>query len=201
MGNETRRGEARGEILEAVLDLIAESGLETVTHRSAAAKTGVSPGTVTYHFPTRDSLIDAALTQYVSDYQAGLAEAIAAQPVTTQAQLVDFLVTATALQPDHLRLSMIEAEMALLARRTGRLSGVLQAWQRSMEPILSDVLESIGIARPVEAARTLVAICRGTEFEVMARGASIEPDTLRARLRAALCGLRPQSAPGAGEGA
>ena len=187
---ETRRGEARSQILQAVLDLIAESGLETVTHRSAAAKTGVSPGTVTYHFPTRDSLIDAALTQYVSDYQAGLADAVAKQPIIGADQLVAFLVGTTALEPSALRLSMIEAEMALLAQRTGRLAGTLQAWQRSMEPILSEVLEGAGVSRPVEAARTLVAICRGTEFEVMARGAPIDPQALRSRLLAALKGLQ-----------
>jgi len=187
--SETRRGEARDDIVRSVLEIIAENGIESVTHRSAAAKTGVSPGTVTYHFATRDSLIDAALTQYVSEYQAGLAEAVANQPISSREALIRFLVGTTALQPDHLTLSIIEAEMALSAQRTGRLAGVLQAWQRSMEPILTEVLEAIGVARPVEATRTLVAICRGTEFEVMARGAEIEPETLRARLEAVLNGL------------
>lgn len=186
---ETRRGEARDDILQSVLDLIAENGIESVTHRSAATKTGVSPGTVTYHFSTRDSLIDAALTQYVSEYQGGLAEAVANQPILSREALVQFLVGTTALRPDQLTLSVIETEMALLAQRTGRLTGVLQAWQRSMEPILSEVLEAIGIARPVEAARTLVAVCRGTEFEVMARGAEIDRETLQSRLEAALAGL------------
>lgn len=188
---ETRRGEARDDIVRSVLEIIAENGIESVTHRSAAAKTGVSPGTVTYHFATRDSLIDAALTQYVSEYQAGLAEAVANQPILTRDALIRFLVGTTALQPDHLTLSIIEAEMALLAQRTGRLAGVLQAWQRSMEPILSEVLEAIGIVRPVEAARILVAVCRGTEFEVMARGTEIEAETLQARLEAVLNGLIP----------
>ncbi|MEN0077904.1 MAG: TetR family transcriptional regulator [Pseudomonadota bacterium] len=192
--SETRRGEAREDIVRNVLEIIAENGIESVTHRSAAAKAGVSPGTVTYHFATRDALIDAALTQYVSEYQAGLGQAVAAQPIVDREALVRFLVGTTALQPDHLTLSIIEAEMALLAQRTGRLAGVLQAWQRSIEPILSEVLEAIGIGRPVEAARTLVAICRGTEFEVMARGAGIEPATLQARLEAALTGLGGQHA-------
>lgn len=186
---ETKRGEARDDILRAVLDLIAEEGIECVTHRSVAARTGVSPGTVTYHFSTRDSLIDAALTQYVSEYQGGLAEAVAKQPITGREALVRFLVGTTALTPDTLKLSIIEAEMALLAQRTGRLMGVLQAWQRSMEPILSEVLESIGVARPVEAARMLGAVCRGTEFEVMARGAAIDPETLKTRLETVLSGL------------
>lgn len=187
--SETRRGEARDDILRSVLDLIAENGVESITHRSAAAKSEVSPGTVTYHFSTRDSLIDAALTQYVSDYQAGLAEAVANQPIVSREQLVAFLVGTTALEPSALRLAVIEAEMALLAQRTGRLAGVLQAWQRSMEPILSDVLETIGIARPVEAARILVALCRGTEFEVMARGVAIDREAFRKRVETVLSGL------------
>ncbi|MEL6663535.1 MAG: TetR/AcrR family transcriptional regulator [Pseudomonadota bacterium] len=187
--SETRRGEARDDIVRSVLEIIAENGIESVTHRSAAAKTGVSPGTVTYHFSTRDSLIDAALTQYVSEYQAGLAEAVANQPILSREALVRFLVGTTALHPENLTLSIIEAEMALLAQRTGRLAGVLQAWQRSMEPILSEVLEAIGVSKPVEAARTMVAVCRGTEFEVMARGVEIDQETLQARLEAVLSGL------------
>lgn len=192
---ETRRGEAREEILRSVLELIADSGIESVTHRSAASKTGVSPGTVTYHFSTRDDLIDAALTQYVSEYQAGLAEAVANSPISGREELLGFLVGTTARAPAQLDLATIELEMALLAKRTGRLTGVLQAWQRSMEPILSEVLEGIGVAKPVEAARILSAVCRGSEFEVMSRGVELPVETFRARLSIVLDGLLPAVRP------
>lgn len=187
--NETKRGAAREIILQSVLDLIAREGLDAVTHRSAAEASCVSPGTVTYHFPSRESLIDAAFSKYVADYQASLNQAIASQPIASRDDLLNFLVGTTGLSPEALSLASIEAELALLSHRTGRLTSALQAWQRAMEPILSDVLERIGVARPVEAARSLVAICRGTEFEVMARCAAISADTLRARLDAALRGL------------
>ena len=187
--NETKRGAARETILQAVLDLIARDGLDAVTHRSAAESSQVSPGTVTYHFPSREKLIDAAFSKYVSDYQVSLNQAIASQPIETREDLLKFLVGTTGLAPEALSLACIEAELALLSYRSGRLASVLQAWQRAMEPILSDVLERIGVARPVEAARTLIAICRGSEFEVMARGAPISPEALRLRLDAVLRGL------------
>lgn len=187
--NETKRGAAREIILQSVLDLIARDGLDAVTHRSAAEASSVSPGTVTYHFPSRESLVDSAFSKYVSDYQASLNQAIAGQPIATREDLLKFLVGTTGLSPEALSLASIEAELALLSHRTGRLASALQAWQRAMEPILSDVLERIGVARPVEAARMLVAICRGTEFEVMARGTAISAETLHARLDAALKGL------------
>lgn len=188
--NETKRGAARDTILQAVLDLIARDGIDAVTHRSAAESSSVSPGTVTYHFPSREKLIDAAFSKYVADYQVSLNQAIASQPIRTREDLLKFLVGTTGLSPDALSLACIEAELALLSHRSGRLASVLQAWQRAMEPILCDVLERTGVPRPVEAARTLTAICRGTEFEVMARGSAISPETLHARLETALRGLQ-----------
>ena len=179
---ERNRQGARDSILRGVLALIGEEGLDRVTHRSAAQRADVSPGTVSYHFPARDDLIAAAFHQYVSDYQETLAAAISEAPISTRTALVEFLAKTTALAPDQLTVTAIEYEMALLAHRSGGLSGEVKAWQRTMEPILSDVLESLGVARPIEAARLVLAVCRGTEFEVMARGAVVSPDQFSARL-------------------
>ncbi len=184
--NETRRGAARDAILQSVQDVIAEHGLDAVTHRSIAEISGVSPGTVTYHFATRESLIDSALENYVAEYQASLNDAVSAQPITGRAALLDFLAQTTALRPDGLSLACIECEMALLAHRTGRLSSALLAWQRAMEPILSSVLEGLGVSRPVETARLMIAICRGTELEVMARRTPVDLAAFRARLESVL---------------
>lgn len=186
---EKGRQGARNAILRGVLNLIGEAGIDKVTHRSAAQTAGVSPGTVSYHFPARDDLIAAAFTQYVADYQETLSNAIGASPIKTRTDLVRFLAGTTALSPDQLTVTAIEYEMALLAHRRPGLSSEVKAWQRTMEPILSDVLESLGVARPIEAARLVLALCRGTEFEVMVRGVSVPRDQFVSRLERLLDAL------------
>ncbi|MEL6103997.1 MAG: TetR/AcrR family transcriptional regulator, partial [Pseudomonadota bacterium] len=85
---EKGRQGARDAILRSVLTVLGEDGLDKVTHRNAAQKAGVSPGTVSYHFPARDDLIQAAFSQYVSDYQETLATAISETPLRTRDDLV-----------------------------------------------------------------------------------------------------------------
>ncbi|MEM7766668.1 MAG: TetR/AcrR family transcriptional regulator [Pseudomonadota bacterium] len=179
---EKARQGARNSILRGVLGLIGELGIDKVTHRSAAQRAGVSPGTVSYHFPARDDLISAAFSQYVADYQETLSTAIGASPIETREALVKFLASTTALTPDQLTVTAIEYEMALLAHRSSGLSSEVKAWQRTMEPILSDVLETLGVTRPIEAARHVLATCRGTEFVVMARGVGVPRAQFVARL-------------------
>jgi AcrR family transcriptional regulator len=48
-------------IAGVVYDLIAESGIENVTMRQVAEAAQVSLGTITYHFSTKQNLINAAL--------------------------------------------------------------------------------------------------------------------------------------------
>lgn len=179
---EKGRQGARDAILRGVLNLIGEAGIDKVTHRSAALSAGVSPGTVSYHFPARDDLIAAAFTLYVTDYQETLSNAIGGSPIKTRDDLVRFLTSTTALSPEQLTVTAIEYEMALLSHRTSGLSSEVKAWQRTMEPVLSDVLESLGVLRPIEAARLVLALCRGTEFEVMVRGVSVPRAVFAARL-------------------
>ena len=58
----TARGSARGEVLARAWDLIADGGVGAFSIRDAAAATGVSVGTVTYHFANRERLLDEAFT-------------------------------------------------------------------------------------------------------------------------------------------
>ncbi|MBE7190990.1 MAG: TetR/AcrR family transcriptional regulator [Gordonia polyisoprenivorans] len=54
------RGDPRAEVLARVWELIADGGVAAFSMRDAAAAAGVSVGTVTYHFATREHLVDEA---------------------------------------------------------------------------------------------------------------------------------------------
>jgi len=51
----------RSNIAECAVDLIAEEGVESISHRSVAAAAGVPPSTVVYHFGSREDLLVAVL--------------------------------------------------------------------------------------------------------------------------------------------
>src|SRR3954451_18472901 len=51
----------RERIAEAAIAVVAERGVEGVTHRAVAAAAGVPLGSTTYHFATLDDLLVVAL--------------------------------------------------------------------------------------------------------------------------------------------
>ena len=185
-----RRGESRESLLRKTLELIAESGVDKITHRQVSKACGVSLGTTTYHFSSRDELLRQAFFLYMNDYASSLSDLLTERQIDTEETLLAFLTSMTALSPDGLALPITEMEMAQFAARDPEMHQQVATWHRSLEGWLAEPLERFGFERPLEATRMLISICRGAEFEVLSRQTSISADQLQARLRAALKGLR-----------
>ena len=185
------RGTNREKILRATLRLISLQGVDKVTHRAVASLAGVSPGTTTYHFASREDLVQEAFELYMDDYQRGLVKSLTSKPLTTADDIVGFLSSVTSLDVVKGGLESIEYEMVMFASRNEAMSVRVAAWSRMLESWLSEPLERLGVARPLEAARVLVALSRGCEFEVMAKGQSIPLDQFQRRIRQVLGGTGP----------
>lgn len=180
------RGANRERILRAALDIISKRGVDKVTHRAVASVAGVSPGTTTYHFATREDLVRDAFSLYIDDYQRTLVETLTERPVHTREDLIRFLGGMTTLNPEQSGLEAIEYEMVLFAGRDDAMRMRVAAWSRTLESWLSDPLERLGASRPLEAARMLVAMSRGSEFEVLSRSQEIHREQFAGRLSALL---------------
>ena len=180
------RGANRERILRAALEIISTKGVDKVTHRAVAGVAGVSPGTTTYHFATREDLVRDAFSLYIDDYQRSLVETLTVRPVQTRDDFVRFLGGMTTLNPAQSGLEAIEYEMVLFAGRDEEMRMRVAAWSRTLESWLSDPLERLGASRPLEAARMLVALSRGSEFEVLSRSQEIHRDQFASRLNALL---------------
>lgn len=59
----------RARLLEATLELIAEEGWANASTQKICKRAGVSRGAQTHHFPTKDSLLIAAVREIVLRYQ------------------------------------------------------------------------------------------------------------------------------------
>lgn len=183
------RGANRERILRAALDVIAKSGVDKVTHRAVASLASVSPGTTTYHFDSRETLVREAFALYIADYEKALVQTLTRHPLKAKDDIVGFLGAMTTLSPDGAGLASIEYEMILFSGRDAEMKMRVAAWSRTLESWLSDPLEQLGAQRPLEAARMLVALCRGSEFEVMSRGRELTREQFTARAEALLSAL------------
>ena len=69
---EERTDAMRARLLEATLELIAEEGWAQTSTQKICKRAGVSRGAQTHHFPTKDSLLIAAVREIVARYQVEL---------------------------------------------------------------------------------------------------------------------------------
>ncbi|MDN5582532.1 MAG: TetR/AcrR family transcriptional regulator [Corynebacterium sp.] len=85
----------RRRLLEAALDTLSDDGFPATTVSAVAARAGVSRGAAQHHFPTRDSLVEAALEEFFSERTQQLRRSVAdlstgsnGAPVTEVLELV-----------------------------------------------------------------------------------------------------------------
>ncbi|MEU8976393.1 TetR family transcriptional regulator [Streptomyces monashensis] len=79
------------EITAATGRVIAARGIEGLTHRAVAEEGGIPLAATTYHFATKDDLIEAALRHAVDGYAAYLEDWVAQRPELSPEQLVVLL--------------------------------------------------------------------------------------------------------------
>jgi DNA-binding transcriptional regulator YbjK len=172
----------RREILSAVLRVVAAGGVDAVTHRRVAAEAGVSLGSTTYHFDSRDELILEAFRFLIANENERMAEFGSDFAVNDLESFVEALVAWSKRElADRARL-VAEYELILHASRDERLAREYWAWRRSLESLAAESLERFGIHPAVEIGRLLVGVIRLHELEGIAHRPT-GPDDLRRRLR------------------
>jgi DNA-binding transcriptional regulator YbjK len=91
-GRRMRGEQRRSDLLRATLAVIERDGVAGVSHRAVAATADVSVASITYHFPTLDDLLVAALTWAAEDLAAELharGSELGARPADELARLIE----------------------------------------------------------------------------------------------------------------
>jgi len=190
-----RRGNARAELCDAALARLMEAGHGGLTLSALSERTGLTERTIRETFPGPDSLMQEMFSRYGEDYEQGLADALARHPIEDRRTLVEFLVRSTSRTPDSAGLAIAELEFTAYHQRTGQLAGQIEIWQNCLIEPLREVLSKLGIGEARDAARTLVAVCRGSELEVVMRGKEIGSAVLARRLNAVIDGYLAANRP------
>ena len=173
-------GEAqRDQILSAAVELLAESGADSLRMRDVAAAAGVSVGMIQYYFDSRDLLLEAAFRRYTEDVITRLRET-ARGPGEPWAKLSRLCRTAAA--GAHVRRrSAVWLNLVDLGVRDDALRRlareVYEAWVEAFHELIREGCDRGSFSPAVDAtaaAEQLVAIVDGLDVAsaIRRRGAT-----------------------------
>lgn len=162
LGRQQLRGRIRrAALLDSALDLIAEGGVQALTHRQVSKRAGMPPATAGYYFPTKDELVEQALLHYVHGREGRLSRVLkeasvgAVDPADLCRRVIGAMVEAQA------KTLVLEQETYLEASRRPALHQALADSLVAMATLCEPVLARIGTFDPVMAGRCLASVIDG----------------------------------------
>jgi TetR/AcrR family transcriptional regulator, regulator of biofilm formation and stress response len=186
-GTGRRRDNARRQLLlQTTLRLIADEGIDAVSHRSVADAAGVSLGSTTYWFDSRQDMLRQALEYFAQQEIDTLREKLAGVlgKRLPRERLVDEFVAHLVPQVGEGRWRAA-AQYALMqeAMRQPELEPVCREWSEAWEEALAEVFTSLGVSSPELEARMFLALLDGL---LLGQLATPDPEPEEAVIRPAL---------------
>ncbi len=160
-------GEKKKEqILKATLEVIAEEGVDAVTHRRVGKQAGESHGVVGYHFTTRDSLIHSSFKFYFGSFRELMTDSgWDAEKKMSPQQIVNALGAMIAYEVENPSATLVEQEMILVAARNPELAELYRDWEKQGVEIFIAGLKKTGYQEPRRLALKLLNFTRGFLLE------------------------------------
>ncbi len=173
------RGAARREaLLDAVLRIVAEVGVDAVTHRRVAEVAGLPLASTTYWFESKEHLLTAALER-AADRDIERLRALlrdAPEPAADPLHLVVEAILDPTDDSIHASRGWLLATFALLleAARRPALREVRDRWTDAYLELLPPLLAAAGSSNPRSDAQLLLAAGDGLLLEQLASGGESE---------------------------
>ncbi len=184
----TRGNERRLLLLQTTLRLIADEGVDAVSHRSVAELAEVPLGSTTYWFGSRQEMLSQALEYFARAEIESLRERLAGVlgKRLSASRLVDEFTAFLLPQLGEERWRTV-AQYALLneAVRHPELQEVCREWTDAWREALAEVFESLGAPAPAQEARSFLALLDGLLLGQLAvPDADVERTVIRPALTA-----------------
>jgi AcrR family transcriptional regulator len=160
-------------LVEEGLRLVAEGGLQAVTHRSVERAAGVPHGSVTYYFDSREGLVEAMVERLVERCRAEVSEiahrlAVAMAPRDAQLDVEPFVDALLAWMDDNREMHLARMEFELAAVRDPRLrermSGAAAIFWRLCVPLVL----AAGSTEPERDGRAMASMVDGLLLDHLA---------------------------------
>jgi len=161
----------RSRIIDATLYLVGTEGVAGVTNRRIASRAQVSPGSITYHFPTQDDLLRSALTHFADEETSRLreiAETYREQSLSVQdaAALTEQVAESLAFSAERIA----PFELYVQAGRDPNLRAAAAECWRAYDALTFTILTELGIPGARALTRTLVATVAGLQLRRLSTG-------------------------------
>lgn len=132
----------RERIARAAIGVVAERGIQKLTHRAVAAAAGVPLGSTTYHFATLDDLLAEALRQAAQDNVTQLREWAAAHPDPQQLPAALSELVLRFLGPERER-TVVEHELYVAALHRPALRRASTEWDAALAKLFASYTDSV----------------------------------------------------------
>jgi DNA-binding transcriptional regulator YbjK len=182
----TKRKTTRFEILESCVKVISLEGVDSVTHRRVGQEANLSGGVVSYHFNTRQELINETFKFHLEQLEV-MGEATAENHTQTVTGFINSVVEFVKRDQDSPHLVTADYEMILYASRHKGLAILIKDWEDKLANNMARELKDMGLSNSLGYAKTVINLVRGYELECLIN-TSLEIDELRRRLRLLFAG-------------
>lgn len=165
-------GSRRDALVRAAIEIVAEKGLQGLTHRSVAARAGVNHALVGQHFGSMDGLVAAATEVAV---ERSIRETGLAGTADFDEGFADLMLASLATDPE---IEMFQAQMVLEAPRRPEIRALVERLYANYITAIEERLRARGIdtsdGSHRELARVVFAALNGLVLQFLAVG-SREP--------------------------
>ena len=186
----SKRKTTRFEILESCVKVISLEGVDSVTHRRVAQEASLSGGVVSYHFNTREELINETFKFHLEQLEV-MGEATAENHTQTVTEFVNSVVDFVKRDQDSPHLVTADYEMILYASRRKDLAMLTKNWEDKLAKHMARELKALGLSNSVRYARAVINLVRGFELECLINPL-LEIDELKQRLRLLFAGANKE---------
>ncbi|NUP73360.1 MAG: TetR family transcriptional regulator [Sinomonas sp.] len=153
--SEVRYGTGREALIRAVIDVVAEEGLDGLSYRKVAQRAGVNNTLISHHFGSKEALLEAATVWAVQRTQK-LADLTLASALDR-----DFAETLTRIVGEEPNLQVFQYYMILASRRSPELGRIAGNLYESYIGMVQNVLVRHGQMPDRATARAVFAALDG----------------------------------------
>lgn len=162
MGRRPNTESRRRQIIDALLREIAETGYERTSTVSIAARAGLAPGLIHYHFKSKEEILLALVDELIAFAQLSGAAAMDAA-AAPDAKLAAYISARVGLGPQADE-NQVKAWVAILAEAMGLASvrSRVAQWLADDHALIVQLFEQAGVSRQHEHASMLLASILGS---------------------------------------
>lgn len=144
-------------LLEASIDVLAEHGMGSFSHRVVEQRAGVYHGATTHFFGSRDDLVDAVFGHLFALDQAAVRRESELDSATDPEALRTMLRAGVRALLDGRREALARYALVVQAAQEPRLQDSLTRWRGAIVAGTAPVMAALGASDPEAAARLFIA--------------------------------------------